>query len=166
MILSSIKCVAPNCDWVIVYCTLSTPEISAQLGPLPISTTCAGALSDSGKMSKQRTLLNLFKPSSSSSSQENDSEGTTAASEGTSGGPSSESRKRKQAPVPDGGDTQIKKSVTSATGKSFRKEWLKEYSWLEEIRTKEGVVMKCKTCVHANAINTFTKGAVISRNRH
>ena len=117
-------------------------------------------------MSKQRTLLNLFKPSSSSSSQENDSEGTTAASEGTSGGPSSESRKRKQAPVPDGGDTQIKKSVTSATGKSFRKEWLKEYSWLEEIRTKEGVVMKCKTCVHANAINTFTKGAVISRNRH
>ena len=85
MILSSVKCVAPDCDWVIVYCTLSTPEISAQLGPLPISTTCAGALSDSGKMSKQRTLLNVFKPSSSSSSQENDSEGTTAASEGTSG---------------------------------------------------------------------------------
>ena len=121
MILSSIKCVSPNCNWVIVYCTLSTPEISAQLGPLPISTTCAGALWDSGKMSKQRTLLNVFKPSSSSSSQGNDSEGTTAASEGTSGGPSSESRKRKQAPVPDGGDTQIKKSVTSATGKSFRR---------------------------------------------
>ena len=109
-------------------------------------------------MSKQRTLFNVFKPSSSSSTQENDSEGTTAASEGTSGGPPSESRKRKQAPVPDGGDTQIKKSVTSATDKSFRKEWLKEFSWLEEIRTKEGVEMKCKTCVHANEINTFTKG--------
>ena len=77
-------------------------------------------------MSKQRTLLNVFKPSSSSSSQENYSEGTKAASEGTSGGPSSESRKRKQAPVPDGGDTQIKKSVTSPTGKSVRKECLKE----------------------------------------
>ena len=105
-------------------------------------------------MSKQQTLFNVFKPSSSKTSQdENDSEGTATASTSSTSG---ERKRKQQAAAAAAVEAQ---KVISATLKSFPKEWLKEFAWLEEIQSQDGkVLMKCKSCTFGNEMNTFTRG--------
>ena len=99
---------------------------------------------------------NIFKPSSSKASQdENDSEGTATASTSSTSG----ERKRKQQAAAAAAAAVEAQKVISATLKSFPKEWLKEFAWLEEIQSQDGtVLMKCKSCTFGNEMNTFTKG--------